>query len=67
MAASLGMVDSNMRSCILVETWLTITLSCLSSGSTLKMCGEVYGMALNIILSLLKIFVQPLKSTWNLS
>ncbi len=67
MASSLGKVDSNKRSCILVETWVTIALSCLSSGNTFKMCDEVYGMAWNIILSLLKIFVQPLKNTWNLS
>jgi hypothetical protein len=51
-ASSLGKVDSNMRACILVETWITIALSSLSSGNTFKMCGEVYGMALNIILSL---------------
>jgi len=52
MASSLGKVDSNMRPCILVETWVSIALSSLSSGNTFKMCGEVYGMALNIILSL---------------
>ncbi len=37
-----------MRSCIVVKTQVAISLSCLDSGNTLQMCGEMYGMVESI-------------------
>ncbi len=41
---SLGRVDSCMKSCIPIETWVAIALFHLSNGYTLQICGEIYGV-----------------------
>jgi hypothetical protein len=50
-----------MRSCILVKTQITIALSCLGSGNTLQMCGEMYGIVENTTSIIIKNFCATIK------
>jgi hypothetical protein len=49
------------QSCILVKTQAAIALSCLSSGNTLQMCGEMYGMVESIIFIIIKDFYATIR------
>jgi hypothetical protein len=50
-----------MRSCIIIKTQITIALSCLGSGNTLQMCGEMYGMVENITSIIIKDFYATIR------